>query len=63
MKKVIFSLMLAGIAFVSCKKNHTCACKNVNSTYDAGDVDGTRHYAKNYCKDLSSGDTQCYLKN
>jgi hypothetical protein len=63
MNKIIISLLLAGIAFASCKKNRTCECKNSNSTYDAGDVDGTKSYAKKYCKDLSSGDTQCYLKN
>jgi hypothetical protein len=55
-------LFLFFILFAACKKDRTCECKNSSSTYAAGDVEATKSQAKKYCKDLSSGDTQCYLK-
>jgi len=62
MKKIIFILIFSVIGFSSCKKNYVCECKNSNTTYIAGETEGTRSKAKKYCQDLSSGDTKCNIQ-
>lgn len=57
------TLFCLGLALFSCKKEWTCECVNSNATYDAGTVEKTKSQAKKYCKDLSSGQTTCQLKN
>ncbi len=61
-KKIFYVFILMPLIFSSCKKNRICECKNSNATYDAGEIDATKYQAKKYCKDLSLGDTECYLK-
>jgi hypothetical protein len=61
-KKVYYVFIFLIFVFASCKKTRVCECKNSNATYDAGEIDATKFQAKKYCKNLSSGDTQCYLK-
>jgi hypothetical protein len=61
MRKIIY-IALVFVFTASCKKDRTCECKNSNGTYPAGEVEATKSQAKKYCKDLSDGDTQCYLK-
>jgi len=46
----------------SCKKDYSCECRNSFSTYPSGEVHGTKNQAEKKCKDLSSGDTNCYVK-
>ena len=62
MKKIIYILICCGTVFCSCKKNRICECKNTNNTYDAGELEATKSQAKKFCKDLSEGETDCYLK-
>lgn len=62
MRRVLYLTFLCGLIFSACSKSRTCECKNTNNTYDAGETDATRHQAKKYCKELSSGDTECHLK-
>jgi len=62
MKKVIYSLIALVFIFTSCKKNRECECKNSNNTYFAGEIEATKMQAKKHCKDLSEGQTECYLK-
>lgn len=50
------------ILLLSCKKERVCECKNSFSTYNAGTVEQTKSQAKKYCKSLSVGQTECYLK-
>lgn len=46
----------------SCKKNYTCQCSNGNTTYIAGEIEGTKMQAKQKCKDLNTTNTTCNLK-
>lgn len=62
MKKIIYITIVAAIVFTSCKKNYVCECKNSNTTYVAGETEGTRSQAKKNCQDLSSGDTKCNIQ-
>jgi len=61
-KKTVYILTVFTLIFCSCKKTRVCECKNSNGTYDAGEIDATKFGAKKYCKDLSDGATECYLK-
>lgn len=58
--KIITLLVL--ISLVSCKKDRTCECTSSKGTYNAGEVDMSKRQAKKYCKELSSGETTCKLK-
>lgn len=58
--RVIFAMSV--FIMGSCVKDRTCECKNSNSKYDAGEIEATKGQAKKYCKGLSGGDTECYLK-
>lgn len=60
--KIYFLGFLFILCFSSCKKNYTCTCTNASGTYDAGEVEATKSKAKQKCKDLSSGSTNCELK-
>ncbi len=62
MKTLIYISIFSAIGFTSCKKNYVCECKNSNTTYVAGETEGTRNKAKKYCQDLSSGDTKCNIQ-
>lgn len=62
MKRIIYISIFSAIGLTSCKKNYVCECKNSNTTYIAGETEGTRSQAKRYCQDLSSGDTKCNIK-
>lgn len=57
-----FAIFLA-LLITSCKKERTCQCTNSNGVYDSGTTDGTKSQAKKYCKTLSTGETECTLKN
>lgn len=46
----------------SCKKNYTCECRNNQGVYDAGVVYGTKNKAADKCKNLSTANTNCYVK-
>lgn len=59
-KTVLFGLL--ALAFVSCKKNYNCECRNANGTYAAGETYGTKKKAEDKCSSLSAGDTKCYVK-
>ena len=61
-RKFYIFIFLGFVLVTSCKKTRICECKNTNGSYDAGEIDATKYQAKKYCKTLSSGDTQCYLK-
>jgi hypothetical protein len=61
MKGALYIFAILGL-FMSCKKDHTCECRNSNGTYEAGETKSTKNKAKKYCESLSGGDTQCYLK-
>jgi hypothetical protein len=61
MKIYIITLMLSFV-FTSCKKNYTCECSNGNTTYIAGEIEGTKVQAKQKCKDLNTANTTCNLK-
>lgn len=62
MKKLSVISAVILLALSSCVKDWTCECKNQNGTYDAGVTKSTKARAKKYCKNLSSGDTDCHLK-
>jgi hypothetical protein len=63
MKKLFFLFAaIICIVFISCKKTRICECKNTSNTYDAGEIDATKSQAKKACKDLSTAQTECYLK-
>jgi hypothetical protein len=55
---IIFMILL----FASCKKNRECECKNSGGTYIAGEVEASKIKAKKLCEDLSTANTECYLK-
>lgn len=62
-KNIIYSIICLALLSTSCKKNRICECKNANNSYDAGEYEGTKMQAKKYCKDLTDGSTECYLKD
>jgi hypothetical protein len=62
MRKIIYICIGCAFVLVSCKKDRECECKNANGAYPAGNVEGTKYQAKKYCKSLSDGNTECYLK-
>lgn len=63
MKSIQIITLLMLLLSVSCKKERTCQCTNSYTTYDAGTLDGTKSQAKKYCKTLTSGETECKLKD
>lgn len=62
MKKIIYILIFFISGLTACKKTYVCECKNSNSTYVAGEKEGTRNQAKKYCQGLSTGNTQCNIQ-
>ena len=56
-------LLVPVLILISCRKDYTCQCKTSSATYDAGSVEKTKRQAKKYCKELSSEQTTCSLKN
>jgi hypothetical protein len=62
MKSVTYIFYFFVLFFMSCKKNYVCECKNSNGAYIAGETEGTRNQAKNFCRDLSTGDTKCNIQ-
>ena len=48
MKTLIYISIFSAIGLTSCKKNYVCECKNSNTTYVAGETEGTRSKAKKY---------------
>lgn len=62
MRNIVFILAFMPLMW-SCNKTRTCECKNTNGIYTAGEVEGTKSSAKRYCKELSTANTECYLKN
>lgn len=58
----ILLIILSSLMVISCKKDYTCVCTNNYGTYTAGEITTTKSKAKTYCKELSSGDTQCSVK-
>lgn len=55
-------IMLSSLLVILCKKDYTCVCVNNYGTYTAVEITTTKSKAKTYCKELSSGDTQCSVK-
>jgi hypothetical protein len=62
MKNLIIILGSLLVCGSSCKKNYSCECRNSFTTYPAGEVYATQSKADKKCKELSTGDTQCYVK-
>ncbi|MBA2614007.1 MAG: hypothetical protein H0U95_18740 [Bacteroidetes bacterium] len=62
MRTIFYVLIFLACGLFSCKKTYICECKNSNTTYVAGEKEGTRNQAKKYCQDLSSGDTKCNIQ-
>ncbi|MEO6305742.1 MAG: hypothetical protein ABIP51_21505 [Bacteroidia bacterium] len=62
MKTTLSILIFLALGFSSCRKDYTCECKNTNTTYVAGETEGTRSQAKKYCQSLSTADTKCNIK-
>lgn len=62
MQFIKISTLFVILIAASCKKERTCQCTNSIATYDAGTTDATRSQAKKYCKTLSTGETECKLK-
>ncbi len=61
MKTFILSCLVLLLS-TACKKDRTCECRNVNNTYEAGQVKASKSAAKKHCQSLSAGSTECYLK-
>jgi len=61
MKAIICSLIFLAAASSSCRKSYVCECKNSNTTYIAGETEGTRSKARKACQDLSTADTKCNI--
>ncbi len=63
MNFIRITTLLAVLTLASCKKNRMCQCTSTQGTYDAGEIEMNKSQAKKYCKDLSSGETTCKLKD
>lgn len=62
MMRAFAGLLVCSMFLMSCEKERVCECKNAYSTYDAGQLKTTKSQAKKTCKELSTADTDCYLK-
>lgn len=60
--KLSLALIVCAMFLYACEKERVCECKNAYSTYDAGQLKTTKSQAKKSCKELSTADTDCYLK-